>query len=149
MQIVQPKTEEELSSYYDFRWRHLREPWNQPRGSEKDDLETESFHLSAKDDSGSIVGVGRIHLNSAEEAQVRYMAVDPNCRGQGVGKHILEKLEVHATDQKASKIVLNARENARGFYERLGYCVTAEGPTMFGEIKHFVMLKDLAGNVTI
>ncbi len=41
------------------------------------------------------------------------------------------------------RITLNARENIIGFYEHLGYRVIGEGPTMFDEIKHSKMEKEL------
>lgn len=43
--VKQPKTKEDFEKYYDLRYRILRKPWNQPRGSEKDELEKESFHI--------------------------------------------------------------------------------------------------------
>ena len=45
--ILQPKTERQMQDYYDLRWRVLRSPHGQPRGSEKDDLEELSIHLIA------------------------------------------------------------------------------------------------------
>ena len=36
MKVLEPKTKEDFKKYYDLRWRILRKPWNQPRGSEKE-----------------------------------------------------------------------------------------------------------------
>ena len=44
--IKEPVTEEEFEQYYILRWRILRQPWNQPRGSEKDDKENKSIHIA-------------------------------------------------------------------------------------------------------
>ena len=45
--IREPKTKEEFDSYHNLIWKLLRKPWNQPKGSEIDDLEDESFHFIA------------------------------------------------------------------------------------------------------
>ena len=45
--IKQPKTDRDFQDYYDLRWRILRLAHDQPRGSEKDDLEELSIHLMA------------------------------------------------------------------------------------------------------
>src|SRR6266699_2981788 len=94
--LAEPRTVQEWESYFDLRWRVLREPWDQPRGTERDDLDAESFHLMLRDSSGAVVAVGRLHLNSPFEGQVRYMAVDESCRGHGLGSRILSVLEDHA-----------------------------------------------------
>src|SRR6266446_2974527 len=124
--LAEPRTAQEWESYFDLRWRVLREPWGQSRGSERDDLDAESFHLMLRDSGGAVVAVGRMHLNSPSEAQVRYMAVDEGHRGRGLGSRILRGLEGHARAQCVTGIVLNARESAINFYSRHGYIV--EGP---------------------
>ena len=72
--IKQPKTEKEFEAYYDLRWRVLREPWQQLKGSEKDELENESFHIMACDENNNIVGVGR--ELAVEAAEGRGLLVD-------------------------------------------------------------------------
>ncbi len=140
IQIRSPETPEEWRAYYELRWKILRAPWNQPRGSERDMLEQQAHHLIAFDE-GKVLGVGRIHFNSSSEAQVRYMAVDPKMQGRGVGKAILADLEAYAQKNGVSSIVLNARENALQFYERTGYHIIAPVKPLFG-ILHWKMRKD-------
>ncbi len=74
IEIRAPKTKKEQEEYYNLRWEILRKPWNQPKGSEKDEYENDAIHIAAFV-NGKIIGVGRIHFNSKEEAQIRYMAV--------------------------------------------------------------------------
>jgi N-acetylglutamate synthase-like GNAT family acetyltransferase len=138
-----PLTDEEFDKYYDLRWRILRAPWNQPKGSEKDELEGNSIHIIAIIE-GEIVGCGRIHFNSIDEAQIRYMAVENELQGRGIGKLILNELEQKALEKGAKKIILNARENAVKFYDKNGYKIVKESHTLFGEIKHFLMRKDIS-----
>ncbi len=135
--IREPK-KEELDSYYQLRWELLRKPWNQPKGSEKDELEEEAYHIAAFDND-KLVGVGRLHKNSDEEGQIRFMAVSQDYRKQGIGKTILSKIHEKARELKLNKIVLNARKEAVPFYKKLGYKKTAKSHTLFGKIEHFRM----------
>lgn len=124
--------------YYRLRWEWLREPWGQPRGSERDEYEEQAQHLLAEQD-GEIVGIGRIHPLGDGEWQIRYMAVREDCRGQGVGGEVLSGLLDRARARGVERVVLNAREGAAGFYQKRGFGVVGEGPLMFGEIRHFRM----------
>ncbi len=142
--LAEPRTALEWETYFDLRWRVLRAAWGQPRGSERDELDAESFHLILRDSSGAVVAVGRLHLNSPSEAQVRYMAVDESHRNSGLGSRILSGLEDHARAQRVTGIVLNARESAINFYSRHGYVVEGPADVLFGEVCHFRMRKDLS-----
>lgn len=139
-----PITESEWDSYFRLRWRVLREPWNQPRGSERDNLEAQSIHLMIKSGDGGAAAVGRLQFNTPEEAQVRYMAVAPEAQGCGLGSTLLCELEARARKDGARTIVLNAREPARAFYERNGYSVEGPAATLFGVIRHVRMRKSLS-----
>jgi len=142
MKVREPKTKEEYEKYYDLRWRILRKPWDQPKGSEKDDLEKQSIHLMAWE-KGKPLGVGRVHFNSSKEARVRYMAVEEDMRGKGVGAMILKALEKGAERKGADHIVLNARESAVGFYKKHGYRIVGKAHILFGVIPHYEMRKKL------
>jgi len=142
--LAGPRTAQEWESYFDLRWRVLREPWGQPRGTERDDLDAESFHLILRDSAGAVVAVGRLHLNSPSEAQVRYMAVDESHRGRGLGSRILSGLEDRARSQRVTGVVLNARDNTINFYRRHGYSDEGPADILFGEVRHFRMWKDLS-----
>ena len=143
MIVKQPQTREEFAKYYQLRWRILRKPWNQPEGSENDELEDSAFHIMVCENDGTVVGVGRLHFNSEDESQIRYMAVEDSYRGRGIGKIVLSKLEEAAKSGGAGQIVLNARETAVQFYEKAGYQVIEPAHTLFGSIKHFKMRKNV------
>lgn len=142
-EIRSPESEEEFKRYYNLRWKLLRAPWDQAPGSEKDALEDRSLHLMALDHDRSPVGIARLHFNSPTEAQIRYMAVEPDYRGKGVATRLLEQLENHARTGGATVIVLHAREASVAFYEKSGYTVIAPSHTLFGCIRHFEMQKTL------
>jgi len=121
----------------------LRAPWGQPRGSERDEFEDAACHLLARNDAGEPIGVGRIHWNSDDEARIRYMATHRDHRGRGVGAAIIERLEQIARERGTRHIVINARQRAVPFYEKLGYTVISDGETLFGVIPHKRMHKQL------
>jgi len=143
MKATRPQTEDEFTRYYELRWQVLRAPWGQPRGSERDELEDAAEHAVIFGDDGRALAVGRLHFNSSKEAQIRYMAVDPQARGRGLGRQIVEYLEAIAIERGAARIVLNAREEVMGFYAKLGYEVVSAGPTLFGAVRHRRMSKQL------
>lgn len=143
LKIAKPETPEQWEEYFNLRWRILRAPWDQPRESEKDEFEGVADHVTVREQNGRLVGVGRLHMNNEDEAQIRYMATEKDCRGLGVGRAIIEKLEELARMRGVLRIVLNARDNVVSFYQHFGYFVIGPGPIMFGKIKHSKMEKRL------
>ncbi len=87
----EPKNQAELAQYYQLRWQALRQPSQQAMGSEKDELEEQSYHRVIVDDMDNIVGVVRLHNVSQAQAQIRYMAISDPVRGQGLGKLLISE----------------------------------------------------------
>ena len=141
--ITQPATEEEFKAYYQLRWLLLRAPWNQPKGSEVDDIEDQCFHLMAVDDRKNVAGIARLQFNSNTEAQIRYMAVAREHERNGIGRDLIKTIEKHANTSSCKEIILDAREPAVGFYKKLGYVIVEKSYLLFGEIQHFRMMKTL------
>ena len=148
MQIIEPSCAEDFRNYYDLRWRILRAPWHQPRGSERDALDGSSTHLMLVDPAGKPLAVGRLHFNTIREAQIRYMAVEVAYQRSGLGSRLLAALEDKARTLAASRMVLDARETALGFYRKKGYRVDGSGPMLFDSIAHVHMSKPLGGRPT-
>jgi N-acetylglutamate synthase-like GNAT family acetyltransferase len=140
IELREPKTADDYALYYDLRWRILRKPWTQDRESSKDEHESLAVHLMAWVDN-TMVGVGRLHFNAPEEAQIRYMAVEESYAGHGVGTVILKELEVRAKRAGATRIVANARENALSFYEKNGYRLIERADTLFESLVHWRIFK--------
>jgi ribosomal protein S18 acetylase RimI-like enzyme len=146
MNVTAPQTPDQWESYFELRWQVLRKPFDQPRGSERDDLDlpgSGTEHAVVFADAGEAVAAGRIQLNSPEEAQIRYMAVAESWRGTGLGRLIVRRLEEIARARGATYAVLNARDEAVGFYRSLGYEVVGVGPTIFGSVTHSHMRRTL------
>ena len=142
MNISSPKTENEFLQYYNLRWRILRKPWDQPKGSEEDDKEDKAYHLIASK-SNIVIAVARLEFLANNNAQLRYMAVDRKYQRKGIGHQLINHMEYYARKISIDKIFLHARENAVGFYEKQGYVVTEKSYLLFDSIQHFKMLKKL------
>lgn len=145
-EIKQPQTPEEFRRYYHLRWQILRAPWNQPEGSEVDDMEERCVHIMAIDTSSRsntapVIGVARLQYNSDTEAQIRYMAVAREHESKGIGRAMLNTLEHYAQNTSHKKIILDAREPAVGFYQKLDYEVVEKSYLLFDEIQHYRMIK--------
>ena len=119
--IKSPENKEEWDSYLLFRWEILRKPLGMSKDSLADSIEDESFHLMGIDEEKNVIASGRVHFNSENEAQIRYMAVDENFKRKGVGTEIVKELEKYALSKGKVSMILNARENAISFYLSLGY----------------------------
>jgi predicted GNAT family N-acyltransferase len=143
MKITEPASAEAFEQYYELRWKILRAPWNQVRGSERDDDDGTSTHLMVMGDNNKLIGVGRLHFNSIREAQIRFMAIDVPEQRKGVGSFLLHALESRALQHGASRITLDARETALGFYLKHGYTSQGSGHTLFNSIAHVKMTKSL------
>ena len=93
--VIEPQTPEEFKQYYSLRYKILRKPWGQPRGSERDNEDEISHHRMIIDEATwDAIAVGRLQVNTKEEAQIRYMAVADNYQGQGLGSKIVTALEI-------------------------------------------------------
>ena len=143
--IAPPRTPAEWIAYYRLRYEVLRQPWQQPPGSERspDDEAATTIHGLLLAPEGYAAGVGRLHPSGPTQGQVRFMAVHPAWQGRGIGRQVLEYLEQAAHRQGLTELVLHARAGAVPFYERLGYAVVAPSHTLFGTLPHFLMRRDL------
>ena len=143
LKVRVPQSKADCERYYDLRWRILRAPWQQPRGSERDAYEENAIHAMALNEDGRIVGVARLHQINRATAQLRYMAVEEQWQQSGIGNALLGDLETHAREHGVRLIRLNARENSVAFYRKRGYQVTGPGHLLYGEIQHQKMQKKL------
>jgi GNAT superfamily N-acetyltransferase len=143
--LTTPRMPTEFAAYYRLRYEVLRQPWQQPEGSERadDDDAPTTIHAMLTAPDGSVAGVARLSPAGPGQAQVRYMAVAPDWQGHGAGRQLLEHLEAKARQLGYPECVLHARELAVPFYERLGYAVVAPSHVLFGVIPHFLMRKAL------
>lgn len=114
-------------------------------------MEDQCVHLMAIDNNSEsravVIGVARLQYNSATEAQIRYMAVDPENQKKGIGREMIKVMEKFARNASCKTIILDAREPAVGFYQKLGYKVAEKSYLLFDEIQHYRMIKVLKTNI--
>jgi GNAT superfamily N-acetyltransferase len=95
--------------------------------------------------AGALLGTARLLPAPGDtERQVRQVVVAPHARGLGLGRELMGALEMIARGEDAAELWLNARLDAVGFYDRLGWA--SEGDefvsTLTG-IPHVLMRKRL------
>lgn len=143
MKIIEPTTPEQFERYYRLRYQTLREPWGQPEGSERAEDDATAIHAMLIDDTGEAVGVCRMHLATPEEAQIRFMGIRQDMQGKKLGDQLLHYQEERARKLGATRMMLQARENAVNFYRRNGYEVEEKTHLLFGTIQHYRMARQL------
>ena len=130
-----------------LRFSILREPWNQSIESATDELEEKAYNAFILSEHNELTACGRLQENENKLGQIRYMAVDKNHQGKGLGKAILLALEKKALELGFQKIELQARENAVDFYKSNGYTVDEKSFLLWGQIQHYKMSKPLSQNL--
>ena len=119
----------------------------------KEDDEDSTFHLGVRldlPDNSKIISVGTFIQNALAQFpqhknsyQLRGMATDPNARGLGAGKLLLQSAESVLKEKQSQLIWFNAREKAFPFYEKLGY-IEVDGVITVSDFgPHKIMYKEL------
>ncbi len=129
----------------DLRYRVLRKPLAMPRGSEWFEHEERCIHVVLCDEQGvhgCVLFCPDLSGDQNTGGRLLQMAVDDQLQGQGWGRKLVQRLEAEVEGLGFREIVLHARDNAIGFYERLGYTCFGEPYTEVG-IPHRNMRKSL------
>ncbi|MDH4474799.1 MAG: GNAT family N-acetyltransferase [Fluviicola sp.] len=142
MEIRTPQTVTEWEIYYDLRYRVLREPLGKERGSERNDGDEAGIHF-ALFDGASILAIARLDRVDETICQVRFVAVETNIQGKGLGKKIMDAVEKHGAENGYDKLILHARDYALLFYEKLGYTMLGPSYKLFDVLQHYEMEKTL------
>ena len=133
----------QLNSILKLRYEVLRKPWSQTIDSATDQLEEKSINAFIQNNKGIVIACGRLQENENKIGQIRFMAVDQNYQGKGLGKLIITCLEEKAKELKLNKIQLQARENAVSFYKNNGYVMIEKTFLLWVQIQHFLMEKQI------
>src|SRR5882762_1388958 len=71
---------------------------------------------------GAVIGIGPSDLPGGEfSVLVKGLGISEHHRSAGLGRQLLDELEVNAAAMGAVEIALGAVPSARGFYRHLGY----------------------------
>lgn len=144
IEIRTPATREEFKAYYDLRYRLLRQPWAQVRGTEKDDYEPISYHFMAVDsETHEIVGVIKVYEKEAGVGCFSHMAVAGNRQRQGIGKLLIEAVENKSRELNFHTLGCYSRLNTTQYFEQAGYRISGLPTHYFGTTQVVWMEKKL------
>lgn len=143
LQVITPTTAAHWDQYYALRYQVLRKPFRRPLGSEKDEYDQVAEHRMLVDEHDNLIGIGRLHFNSSEEAQIRFMVVAPKYQGEGHGVTVVQALELLARKQGASRIIIRSRDTTVGFYLKCGYEIKEEANTVDNPMAEHQLVKRL------
>lgn len=143
IEVKIPKTQEEWDSYYDLRYRILREPLGKERGSERNDGDENGNHFALYE-GNKLVAIARLDQVDQVICQARFVAVETDLQGKGYGREIMTALENKAERLGYGRLILHARDYALPFYEKLGYTLIGPSYKLFDVLQHFEMFKKLA-----
>lgn len=141
-QVEISNSEKTIEAIVELRYTILRKSWNKPKDTVTDDLETESINAFIQSNN-KVIACGRLQNNGNCVGQIRYMAIDTDYQGQGLGKLIIKKLEEEANKMGLKLIELQARENAVEFYKACGYTIKEKSFFLWDIIQHFLMTKSI------
>lgn len=142
--IKSPISREDFKAYYALRYRVLREPWGQAKGTEKDDFEPISQHFMAVDEqTGEVLGVVKLFEKEPGVGWFSHMAVATNHQRQGIGKQLMKAVEEKARQMGFTVLGCMSRLNTTGYFERMGYRVAGMPTVYFGTTQVVWMEKTL------
>lgn len=142
--IKTPKTKEEFKEYYHLRYQVLREPWGQPKGTEKDDYEPISEHFMAVDDTkGEIVGVVKLFERAPGVGNFSHLAIAKNHQHQGIGRLLVKTVEEAARRHGYKTLGIQTRVTSTAFLEKQGYQIAGLPALHFGTVQMVWMEKKL------
>lgn len=136
------KDKNTINKIIDLRYDVLRKPWDKSKDTATDELEPTSINAYIEE-GDKIIACGRLQNNGNGVGQIRYMAVDDNYQGKGLGKLIVTKLEQEALRLNLQILELQARENAVEFYKSCGYSIKETTFKLWDIIQHYLMTKQL------
>lgn len=131
--IKNPQTRDEFRVYYELRYKVLREPWGQARGTEKDDYEPISQHFMAVlEKANEVVGVVKLFEKEPGVGWFSHLAVAVKFQRQGIGRQLLQVVEDESKKRGFSVLGCFSRLNTTAFFEKAGYRIAGLPSHYFG-----------------
>lgn len=111
--------------------------------TEDDVIEDKNQYIIIGQRDSKVVACLMLKILDKDTVKFRQMAVDPIMQQSGIGTLLINYAENFCFLNEYSKLELNARKSAKGFYLQLGYQLVGEHFTEVG-IPHIKMMKILA-----
>jgi predicted GNAT family N-acyltransferase len=141
MIVRSPESEKEWEDYYDLRYRILRAPLGKERGSEKNEGDATGIHFALYENN-QLLAIARLDEATPGVSQVRFVAVEEGMKGKGLGRRIMNAVELKSKNLGHKKMILHARDYAVDFYLRLGYTKVEKSYKLFNVLQHYLMEKE-------
>ena len=121
------------SEVKEFLYTHLYEPWGVDYGIDWLSADDGGEFLIARDTDERLVGTVRVmpsddgspgHPTPPEcegEIRLRQVAVDPDLRGHGIGRTLMQVAESIVSMRGFTRVGVASREQAYAFYRACGY----------------------------
>jgi GNAT superfamily N-acetyltransferase len=133
-----------LEEILDLRWRVLRAGLPREAAMFAGDESAAALHVAALRGQ-KVVGCVTLHASQWEGAaawQLRGMAVAEEWRGNGIGRRLLQGIDaLLARSGQTLRLWCNAREEAVGFYGRMGWRVVSQRFVIETAGPHFKMTR--------
>lgn len=127
MEARRVKEEWERAGVYYIRTEAMVQGFDLPLRGEFADDTSSSLYILVLDNDGKPLSTNRLHLLPERGfAKIERVATVREARHRGAGRLGIEAAERWARELGYSKIVITSREEAVGFYEKLGYRVRQE-----------------------
>ena len=141
IEIRTPISPKEWEDYYALRFKVLRQPLNQPIGSERNDGDLSGRHFALYDDN-ILRAIARLDQAEENVSQVRFVAVNNDVQGKGYGRLIMDAVEDKSKALGNTKMILHARDYAVDFYLKLDYKIVEKSYKLFDVLQHYLMEKE-------
>lgn len=139
IQLIETGTKE-YEQMADLRKKVLLDPYGISHSYINPEQEKQHFLIGAFEDI--MIGCCLLSKKDERTLQLRQMVVDSDSQGKGVGAAIVAFAEKVAKENGYSRLMMHARDTAKGFYSKCGYEVVGDEFYEVG-LKHFVMVKKI------
>ncbi len=120
-ELVQVQTTEDWQTYHLIRREELFNAAGQLYDAHRPEEQAPDRYPLLLRWKGKGIATTRLDVHARGMAIVRLVAVAHVHQGEGHGRVLANMVEAFARTKGATKLYLNARPSAVGFYERLGY----------------------------
>lgn len=135
-------TEEDLDQVLEIERKSFPQPWL--RQHFIDELHSpHAFPLAAFDASGALLGY-ICPMQLLDEGHILDVAVDPDTRGAGVGRLLVQKVLDECLSAGASFVSLEVRESnlsAIGLYKKIGFIVVGRRKRYYANSEDALMME--------
>lgn len=110
-----------------------------PVEAEFDELDETMPHLTVYKD-GVPVGTGRVVYVDEKTCHIGRIAVKKACRGEGIGRHVVEELLRRVKEENIPTVTIEAQTHAASFYEKLGFKLVSHDVIYDLHVPHYKMI---------